>query len=469
MGMTRAILETIELFFILYLMVYTLILGVSVVMGAVSVYENRKKKELKNVIKSENNVRVSILVPAYNEEVTITQTIESLLNLEYKDYEIIIIDDGSSDSTANEVIRYCKMAKVERFVLNKIPSKKINSIYEGSHNGIPIMLVKKENGGKADSLNVGINVANYPWFMCIDADSMLQADSLQKIVEPIIEDNRVIASGGAIMLNNGVKLKDGKIQKYNLPRNLLASMQVIEYNRTFLASRIMFDKINANLIISGAFGLFRKDVVIAAGGYEPSTRGEDMELVIKIHTFCRANKRDYKMRYVSDAICWTQAPEKLKDLIKQRKRWHVGLFECMRKYKEILLKPEYGVIGSIAYLYFFIYEFMSPYIEVFGMIVTLLLFLLNIVNIKFMMIFYLFYTILGVLITIVTYFTTIYINELNFNMKNIGKVLMLCFFEVGFLRMVLSWVRFTALIGYRKNKYKWGKIERKKINEEVLI
>ena len=467
MEITRAILETIELFFIIYLIGYTIILGFSVIIGAISVYEKRKKKELKNIIKSENNVRVSILIPAYNEEVTIVQTIESLLNLEYKDYEIIVIDDGSNDRTSEEVIRYCEMSKVERFIHNKIDTKPIKDIYEGSHNGIPIMLVKKENGGKADSLNVGINVANYPWFICIDADSILQADSLQKIVEPIIEDSRVVASGGAIMLNNGVKLKDGKIQKYSMPRNLLASMQVIEYNRTFLASRIMFDKINANLIISGAFGLFKKDIVIAAGGYEPSTRGEDMELVIKLHTFCRANKINYKMRYVSDAICWTQAPENLGDLIKQRKRWHVGLYECMKKYNQILLRPEYGVIGSIAYLYFAIYEFLSPYIEICGMVVTILLFLLNIVNIKFMIGFYLFYTLLGVLITIVAYFTTIYINELNFNMKNVGKVLMLCFFEVGFLRMVLSWVRFTALIGYRKNKYKWGKIERKKIKQVI--
>ena len=467
MEITRTILEIIELFFILYLIGYTIILGISVVIGAVSVYEKRKKKELKNVIKPESNVRVSILVPAYNEEVTIVQTIESLLNLEYKDYEIIVIDDGSKDNTSDEVIKYCEMQKVDRYVLNKIPTKPIDSIYEGSHKGIPITLVKKENGGKADSLNVGINVANYPWFICIDADSILQADSLQKIVEPIIEDSRVVASGGAIMLNNGVKLKDGKIQKYNMPKNILASMQVIEYNRTFLASRIMFDKINANLIISGAFGMFKKEIVIAAGGYEPSTRGEDMELVIKLHTFCRANKIDYRMRYVSDAICWTQAPEKLKDLIGQRKRWHIGLFECMRKYKEILLKPEYGVIGSVAYIYFFTYEFLSPYIEICGMLVTILLFLLNIINLKFMLSFYIFYTLLGVLITIVAYFTTIYINELNFNIKNVGKVLTLCFFEVGFLRLVLAWVRFTALFGYRKNKYKWGKIERTKIKQVV--
>lgn len=463
MEITRTILEAVEIFFILYLIGYTIILASSALVGAVSLYEKRKRKELKNVLKSDNNIRISILIPTFNEEITIIQTIESLLHLEYSDYEIIVIDDGSKDNTAEKVKRYYNLKKVNKFILNKINTKEIKKIYEGKYNNIPITLVQKENGGKADSLNVGINVSNYPWFICMDADSILQSNSLTKIIEPIIEDSRVIASGGAIMLNNGVELENNKIKKYDMPKSILASMQVIEYNRTFLASRILFDKINANLIISGAFGIFRKDIVIAAGGYEPKTRGEDMELVIKLHTFCRANKIDYKMRYVSDAICWTQAPEKMRDLIKQRKRWHIGLYESMRKYKEILLKPEYGVIGSIAYLYFLIYEFLSPYIEVLGIVVTFLLFLLNIVNLKFMISFYIFYTLLGMLITIVTYFTTLYINELNFNIKKVGKVILLCFFEVGFLRLILSFVRFTSLIGYRKNKYKWEKIERKEI------
>lgn len=463
MEITRTLLTIVEIFFIIYLVGYTIILGTSVITGAVSVYEKRRNREMKNIIKSGKDVRISILVPAYNEEVTIIQTIKSLLNLEYKNYEIIVIDDGSKDSTAKKVIEYCKMQKVDRFTLNKIPTKPIKGIYEGSYDGIPIMLVKKENGGKADSLNVGINVSNYPWFICMDADSILQSDSLQKIVEPIIIDSRVVASGGVIMLNNGVKLSKGKIKKYDLPKNILASMQVIEYNRTFLASRIMFDKINANLIISGAFGMFRKDIVIAAGGYDSSTRGEDMELVIKLHTFCKANKIDYKMRYVSDAICWTQAPEKIRDLAKQRKRWHIGLYECMKKYRGIFLKPEYGVVGNFAYLYFLFYEFLSPYIEIGGILMSIVFFIFNVINIKFMISFFIFYAILGMLITIGAYFTTIYINELNFNMKKLGKVVLLCFFEVAFLRLVLSGVRFISLIGYNKNKYTWDKLERKEI------
>ena len=312
MEFTRTILEIIEVFFVSYLIGYAIILMSSIILGSVSIYERKRKKELNNIINYDKDLKISIIVPAYNEEITIIETIESLVNVNYKDYEIIIVDDESEDNTSEKVIKHCNLQKVERFIINKIKTKPIKSIYEGVYKDVPIIFVKKENGGKADSLNVGVNVSDYPWFICIDADSILQEDALQKIVQPIIEDTRVIALGGAIMINNGAIIENGKVKRYDMPKSVLASLQAIEYNRTFLASRIMFDKLNANLIISGAFGAFRKDVVIATGGYEPSTRGEDMELVIKLHRFCIDNKIDYIMRYVPDTICWTQAPEKLR-------------------------------------------------------------------------------------------------------------------------------------------------------------
>ncbi|HJJ04692.1 MAG TPA: glycosyltransferase family 2 protein [Clostridiaceae bacterium] len=312
MEFTRTILEIIEVFFVSYLIGYAIILMSSIILGSVSIYERKRKKELNNIINYDKDLKISIIVPAYNEEITIIETIESLVNVNYKDYEIIIVDDESKDNTSEKVIKHCNLQKIERFIINKIKTKPIKSIYEGVYKDVPIILVKKENGGKADSLNVGVNVSDYPWFICIDADSILQEDALQKIVQPIIEDTRVIALGGAIMINNGAIIENGKVKRYDMPKSILASLQAIEYNRTFLASRIMFDKLNANLIISGAFGAFRKDVVIATGGYEPSTRGEDMELVIKLHRFCIDNKIDYIMKYVPDTICWTQAPEKLR-------------------------------------------------------------------------------------------------------------------------------------------------------------
>ena len=461
----RIILKFVEGFYIAYLMCYALILAGSVIVGALSIYDSMRKRKLKNIFEVDKNIKISIIVPAYNEEVTIMDTIESLTKLDYLDYEIIIVNDGSKYDTLTKIIKNCGVKKTDKFVLNKIPTKLIKSIYTGEYNGVSMTVIDKENGGKADSLNCGINVANNQWFICIDADSVLQTDALKKVIVPILEDDSVIASGGAIMISNGVTLKNGKVEHYDIPKNILASMQVVEYNRTFLASRIMFDKFNANLIISGAFGLFNKDIVIAAGGYEASTRGEDMELVIKLHTFCRTNKRKYKIKYVPEAICWTQSPENLKGLMSQRKRWHIGLYECMKKYKNIFLKPEHGTVGSLAYLYFLMYEFLSPYIEVAGVFVTVAMFLLNLINIKFMLGFYVFYTLMGVMISVAAYCTTVYMNELGFDFKKLLKVTLLCFFEVGVLRFILTWVRFSALFGYNKNKYSWGKIQRKEIKK----
>lgn len=461
----KIILTFTEWFFILYLMMYALILASSVIVGALSIYDSMRKRKLKNVFESNKNIKISIIVPAYNEEITIMDTIKSLTQLDYSGYEIIVVNDGSKDKTLQKIIDSCNVHLTSKYVLDKIKTKPIKSIYIGKYNNISITVIDKENGGKADSLNCGINVANNQWFVCMDADSVLQSDALKKVIAPILENDSVIASGGAIMISNGVTLKNGKVEHYDLPKNLLASMQVVEYNRTFLASRIMFDKFNANLIISGAFGLFNKDIVIAAGGYEARTRGEDMELVIKLHTFCRTNRRNYKIKYVPEAICWTQAPEDLKGLMSQRKRWHVGLHECMKKYRYIFLKPQHGLIGSLAYLYFLLYEFLSPYIEIAGVFVTILMYILNLINIKFMFAFYIFYTIMGVMISVAAYCTTVYMNELAFDFKKLLKVILLCFCEIGALRFILSWVRFTALFGYNKNKYSWGKIQRKEMKK----
>lgn len=461
METVKIILNLIEGFFIFYLMIYSLILATSVIVGTLSVYDNMHKKKLKNVFEVDKGIKISIIVPAYNEEITIADTVETLSKLEYHDYEIIVVNDGSKDNTLNKMIETYNLKEVEKFVLNKIQTKPIKKVYEGKYNDVDIILLDKENGGKADALNAGINIANNQWFISIDADSVLQSDALKKVIAPILEDDDVIASGGAIMIGNGVTLKNGRVENYDMPKNILASMQIVEYNRTFLASRILFDKVNANLIVSGAFGLFNKDIVIAAGGYAPNTRGEDMELVMKLHTFCRVNKIKYRIRYVSDAICWTQAPEKLKDLMVQRRRWHIGLYECMNNYKSIFLKPEHGIVGSLSYFYFLFYEFLSPYIEVLGVMVTVLMYIIGLININFMIAFYLFYTIMGVMISIATYCTTVYMNELEFNFTKFLKTVVLCFFEVGFLRFVLTWVRFTALFGYNKNKYFWGKVQRK--------
>ena len=254
------------------------------------------------------------------------------------------------------------------------------------------------------------------------------------------------------------------MKKYQLPKNIIACMQVLEYDRSFLASRIMFDKFNGSLIISGAFGLFKKDVVIAAGGYNNKTMGEDMELVVKLHEYCTVNNMKYTICYATDAICWTQAPEKLSDLKKQRKRWHLGLFQSMIKHRKMLFNPKFGAVGYISYLYFLIYELLSPFIEIFGVLTMLLAFATDLINIPFMVLFFLIYAVFGSVLSLTAFFSRIYTSDLKVTFSDAVKACLLCVFEITCLRFVLAWVRATAFFGYRKKKLQWGRIERKKIN-----
>ena len=391
-------------------------------------------------------------------------TVHSLLNLEYQAYEVIVVDDGSEDDTSQTLIEAFNMHAVHRPIRRQVPCQPEEFIYETRTQKVPFTVIRKKNGGKADALNMGINAANFPYFICMDADSVLQADSLKKIVQPMLEDRHVVAVGGLVRIANDVELEHGRVKKYRLPRNLLACMQVLEYDRSFLASRILFDQFNGSLIISGAFGLFRKDVVIAAGGYNVSTLGEDMELVVKLHEYCTVNRMDYCIRYATDAICWTQAPERLSDLKKQRRRWHLGLFQSMMKHRGILFNPQFGAVSFISYFYFLVYELLSPAIEIFGVATMVLAWFSGLINVRFMVLLFLIYVLFGVVLSLTAFFARMYTADLRVSFADMMKAVLLCFFEITCLRFVLTWVRATAFFGYRKSRLQWGSMKRKTIN-----
>lgn len=443
---------------------YATFLFLSVTVGASSLYGAKRRNTLKSELLNDYFIPVSIVVPAYNESITIEATIRSLLALDYKVYEIIIVDDGSKDTTCQVVRDTFHMVPIRRPIQKKIHCQDVEAIYETRRYKVPITLIRKKNGGKSDALNMGINASQYPYFLCIDADSVLQRDSLEKIVRPILEDDRIVAVGGAVRPCNDAKIQNGRVIEYNMPHKLLPCMQVLEYDRSFLAARILFDKFNGSIIISGAFGLFKKSVVIDAGGYDTSTMGEDMELVVKLHVFCREHNIPYRIRYATDAICWTQAPEKLADLFKQRKRWHIGLYQSMVKHRRILVNPSYGLVGAISYIYFLIYELLSPYIEVFGLAVTVTAYLLDFLNLPFMLLYTAIYVVYSAILSLSAFFVRIYTIDLKLSFKDVLKAIGLCVLEVSCLRFMLAWVRITALIGYREKKTTWGSIQRKEIN-----
>lgn len=460
----KIVLEVIEIFFVVYLVGYSTFLFVAVATGSVSLYKKRQQEMLKNFLMKDHYVPISIIVPAYNEEVTVVETVRSLLALEYPLYEIIVVDDGSKDTTSQKLIDAFEMESISRPVQQKIKCQPALFTYESNVGSISLTLIRKKNGGKADALNMGINACRFPYFICMDADSVLQYDSLSKIVKPVLENENVVAVGGAVRPANSVVLERGRVVEYKLPSNLLACMQVLEYDRSFLASRILFDKFNGSLIISGAFGLFKKDAVIAVGGYDTSTMGEDMELVVNLHDYCVSNDLPYIIRYANDAVCWSQVPEKLNDLRKQRRRWHIGLFQSMWKHRIMLANPRFGWVSFISYFYFLVYELLSPFVEVFGVFVTIIAVLVDLINIPFMLQFFAIYAVFGSVISVTAFFARIQTVDLTVSVSDVLRILLICTFEVTVLRFILAWVRATAFIGYKKKKLNWGSIERTKID-----
>jgi len=462
--LTQDFLRAAGAFFVLYMAGYASFLFLSVVVGSTALFDAKRRSQLKNELDGNHYLPVTIIVPAHNESVTIESSIRSLMLLDYQTYEVIVVDDGSTDRTAQILRDAFHMARVNRPVRRQLPCQPAEAIYEARDGRVPITLIQKRNGGKADALNMGINASRYPYFLCMDADSVLQRDSLAKIVRPVLEDDRVVAVGGAVRPCNGAEIRDGVVVKYRMPRRLLPCMQVLEYDRSFLAARILLDQFNGSIIISGAFGLFKKSTVVDAGGYDASTVGEDMELVMRLHVFCREHGIPYRVRYATDAICWTQAPETLKDLCRQRRRWHIGLYQSMARHWGILFNPKYGKVGSISCLYFLLYELLSPYIEVFGVLVTLLALYTDFLNIPFMAMYLGIYVVYAAILSLTAFFARIHTVDLALSPGDVCKAVGLCVVEVSCLRLILAWVRVTALGRGRGKQASWGQIERKRIH-----
>ena len=460
----KLLLTGVGYFFIAYLIGYSTFLFLSVIVGSLDLYKHHRQERFKSILPSDYYVPISIIVPAYNEEITVVDTVRSLLTLEYRAYEIIVVDDGSKDRTTEVLAKAFDMHLVHRPIRRQVDCQREEYVYETRAQKVPLTLIRKKNGGKADALNMGINAANFPYFICMDADSVLQYDSLRRIVQPVLADGNVVAVGGIVRISNDVDLENGRVKRYRLPRNILAFMQVLEYDRSFLASRILFDRFNGSLIISGAFGLFKKSTVIAVGGYDRKTLGEDMELVVKLHEYCTSNSIPYSIRYASDAICWTQAPERLRDLCKQRRRWHLGLFQSMYKHRTMFSNHRFGAVSFVSYLYFLIYELLSPFIEIFGVCTMALAWWFDLINVPFMVLFFLIYAVFGAILTLTAFFSRIYTADLTVSFGDGVRAACLCLFELVFLRFILAWVRCTAFIGYRKRRLSWGRIERRKIN-----
>ncbi len=431
-----------------------------------SMFQLDDKLPYEELLHSSDTKPISIIVPAYNEEVGIYSSVRSLLSMNYPEFEIIVVNDGSKDDTAKTMIEKFAMVKVNLVVRKSLETKKVHAIYQSKiyHS---LYLVDKENGGKSDALNAGINVSKYPYICSLDGDSVLERDALLKVMKPIVESNGdVIVTGGSIRIANGCEIERGEIMKIGLPKNPIAVMQVIEYLRAFLMGRIGLSKHNLLLIVSGAFGLFHKEWVIKAGGYRTNTIGEDMELVVRIHRLLKDEKASKRIEYIPDPVCWTEAPDSIKILRKQRMRWHRGLFESLWIHKRMIFNPKYGKVGLISMPYFLFVELLSALFECIGYLIVFVGLLLSLINFHTAFLFFLVAFLYG---SILSMFSVL-LEEWSLRKYETKKELLTLFFyalsEIFWYRPLTVFWRveglFQALVNRR---HVWGEMERKGISK----
>ncbi len=404
---------------------------------------------------------ISLLVPAYNEEATIASSLRSMLQLNYPDYEIVVVNDGSRDNTLQVLKREFALQPFPEAYCERVAAKPVRGIYR-SVTFPHLRVIDKENGGKADALNAGINASRFPLFCGVDADTVLQRDSLQRIVYPFLEDQRVVASGGTVRIANGCEVSGGYLTRIGLPRNLLALFQVVEYLRAFLFGRMGWSAIGGLLVISGAFGVFRKETVIEVGGYRTDTVGEDMELVVRMHRVLRRQRKAYRVVFLPDPVCWTEAPEDLRTLKNQRVRWQRGLGESLAGNFGLMFSRNGGVPGWISFPFMMLFEWLGPLLEVLGYVLMTLFFVLGMISWQIFAVFLFTAVGFGILLSV----SGLLLEEISFSLYKKPRHLLWLLFAVvaenlGYRQLNSVWRLMGLFRWLFGGKGKWGEMKRK--------
>ncbi|MDR5659064.1 glycosyltransferase [Serpentinicella sp. ANB-PHB4] len=453
-------------FILFYLLFVNLVYTAFFIVSIGSIYISNKKDKYwsyKDMIELSYTPPLSILVPCYNEDETIVDNVKALLSLEYGEFEIVIINDGSKDNTLKTLKEAFNLQSIDIPYRKQVDTKEVKGIYV-SNQVENIIVIDKKNGGKADALNAGINVCQYPLFTAIDADSLIEQDALLKVVRPFIENPSVVVSGGTVRPVNGSVVDQGFIEEIRLPKNNLARFQVVEYLRAFLFGRMGWSAINALMIVSGAFGVFNKKVAVDAGGYTSDTIGEDMELIVKIHRIMKEQRKKYKVAFIPDPVCWTQVPEDKATLKNQRKRWHKGLIDTVINHKNLIFNPQYGVVGLLAIPYYVLIEMLGPIVEIIGYIFIPFSLIYGVINLRFALYFFALAVGYGIFLSI----GAILLDEYSYKKyEKISEYLILVLYSIlenlGY-RQLSTWWRFIAIFEYKRKNNKWGDMNRKKFN-----
>jgi cellulose synthase/poly-beta-1,6-N-acetylglucosamine synthase-like glycosyltransferase len=404
---------------------------------------------------------VSILVAAYNEHETVIDATASLLAQRYPSFELVVVDDGSTDDTAARLIAAYGLERVVPAARGDLRYRQVTEVWraEMPH---PITLIRKPNGGRADALNCALDVAEHPYVCVTDADSILDPDALSVIVRPVLEDpERVISVGGTIRIANSCRFEAGRMVEARVPRSRLAAFQTVEYLRAFLFGRMGWDAVNSLMIVSGAFGLFRRDVLLEAGGYWADTVGEDLELTIRLHRHMRASGREYRIAYAPDPICWTEVPEDAATLGRQRRRWHRGLWESLWRHRSMFGRPRFGVPGMVALPYLLVFEFCGPLIEALAWVMFPIGLAYGMVDPRLVAAFVLCAWVLGTLTTV----AACALEETGYRYyqrpRELARLLVLALFENLGYRQLIDGFRLAAVCDLLLRRRSWGRMERR--------
>ena len=410
---------------------------------------------------SELELPISILVPAFNEALTIEESVRSLLQLRYSEFEVIVINDGSTDDTLEILKKAFTLKEIPEAYRVRLTTQPVRAIYRSLQHPT-LRVIDKENGGKGDALNVGINDARYPLFCGVDADSMLHPDGLRLLVRAFLEEPRTVACGGTVRIANGCEINGGVLAHTGLPSNLLALFQIVEYLRAFLFGRLGWVPLNALLIISGAFGLFHKETVVRAGGYRVDTVGEDMEMVVRLHRTLRREGRPYRITFVPDPVCWTNAPEVLATLKNQRVRWQRGLGESLCMNWSLMFSRSGGLPGWFAFPFMILFDWWGPVFEIGGYIFMFYAFLWNILNTEAMVAFLLVAIGMGVLLST----SSLLLEERSFHIYPKGRQTFALFVvsileNFGYRQLITFFRLYGLLKSLFGGKSRWGRMRRR--------
>jgi cellulose synthase/poly-beta-1,6-N-acetylglucosamine synthase-like glycosyltransferase len=405
---------------------------------------------------------VSIIATAYNEQANIVESVRSLLTLHYPRFEVIVVNDGSTDRTLEILTESFSLRHVSRSFEYLVPCRPIRAAYESTV--FPnLVVVDKENGGcKADATNGGLNFAMYPLVCVLDADSVLDDNALLRTVRPFVQDpGRTVGTGGSVRIVNGCEVRAGRVLRVNLPWRLLPLVQIVEYLRSFLFGRMGWSRLHALPIISGAFGVFDKRLILRAGGYAGTSLAEDFEMVIRLHRYIGDHRLPYRLRFVPDPVCWTEVPETLRVLRRQRSRWHRGLLDTLLRHRTMVGNPRYGSVGLLSLPAFVVFELFGPVVELLGYVVVPISYLVGMLNARHMAAFLAVAFLLSMLLSVFA----VLLDDITFRRyaraRDLALLILASVVENLGYRQVTVWWRVCAFWEYWRGHVGWGQMERR--------